>query len=87
MGIPLDPTSKEDREGVEQMWQSVLPDVDTQDPNAFANSAVSFVQSTGILPQSLKGNLSAFSRSGNPQQASQAAGMSSPSQFRRCESA
>lgn len=73
MGIPLDPTSKEDREGVEQMWQSVLPDIDTQDPNAFANSAVSFVQSTGILPKSLKGNLSAFSRSGNPQQAAQAA--------------
>jgi len=73
MGIPLDPTSKEDREGVEQMWQSVLPDIDTQDPNAFANFAVSFIQSTGILPQSLKGSLSAFSRSGNPQQASQAA--------------
>lgn len=73
MGIPLDPTSKEDKAGVEQMWQATLPTIDVRDPTSFANSAVSFVQSTGILPASLKGNLSAFSRSGDPEQASQAA--------------
>jgi hypothetical protein len=73
MGIPLDPTSKEDKEGVEQMWQSILPSLATEDPNAFANSVVSFTQSTGILPSSVKGSLAAISRSGDPQQASQAA--------------
>jgi hypothetical protein len=73
MGIPLDPTSKQDRAGVEQLWQSMQDDLAGRDPNDFTNSAVAFVQSTRILPASLKGNIAAFARSGDFEQAGQAA--------------
>ncbi len=73
MGIPLDPTSKEDKAGVEDMWQAQQEEVGAEDPETFANRAVAFVQSTRILPASLKGSIAAFARSGNPDQAGQAA--------------
>jgi hypothetical protein len=73
MGIPLDPTSKEDKAGVEDMWQALQEDISEDGPDAFANSAVAFVQSTRILPASLKGSIAAFARSGDTNQAGQAA--------------
>jgi hypothetical protein len=73
MGIPLDPTSKEDKAGVEDMWQALQEDINEDGPDAFANSAVAFVQSTRILPASLKGSIAAFARSGDANQAGQAA--------------
>jgi hypothetical protein len=53
----------------------MVPEINTKDQDEFANSAVSFVQQTGILPASLKSNLSAFSRSGDTNQAAMAADM------------
>lgn len=72
MGIPLDPTSKDDKAGVDALWESMIPDINAKDPDDFANSAVSFVQATGILPKSLKGSIAAFARSGNTDQAAMA---------------
>ena len=72
-GIPLDPTSKDDQQAVDDMWAEQAGSFDPNDPNAFINNAVAFSEMTGMMPKAVQSTLSAFSRSGNEQQASQAA--------------
>lgn len=72
-GIPLDPTSKDDQQAVDDMWTEQAQGFDANDTQSFINNAVAFSEMTGMMPKAVQGTLSAFSRSGNDQQAAQAA--------------
>jgi len=72
-GIPLDPTSTEDKEGVDLMWNELAPSYSELPADEFSAKAVDFIKQTNILPATLKGSIAAFSRSGDTGQAMQAA--------------